>query len=131
MFTGKWIIGLEGAEDVLAVREACGLGGADETDALSKHAALLKEGKCVGTGRLFYDKDGFEIDNVCVLPEYRGTKVGDTIMRMLIWLAFEHASVICVRPTPETRGFFARYGFAGDGLMELRKESYICGCGHA
>jgi len=131
MFTGKWVTGLEGADELLNVRNICGLGGADELDKLSRHAVLLKEGKCVGTGRLFYGKDGFEIGKVCVLPEYRRQKVGDTLMRMLIWIGFEFGNELYVSADAEAAGFFKKYGFAEtgeSGVYKLSKTNYACGC---
>ena len=71
------------------------------------------------------------IGTVCVLPEYRNQKVGDTLMRMLIWIGFEFGPELYVKAEDDIAGFFTKYGFAETeekGVYKLAKANYACGC---
>lgn len=56
--------------------------------------------------------DLFYIEQVAVVPEFRGRRYGDLVVRMLIRRAFDSgAKSVYVNTPVETRGFFEKLGF--------------------
>ncbi|MCD7981862.1 MAG: GNAT family N-acetyltransferase [Clostridiales bacterium] len=69
-----------------------------------------------GMGRIFFDGTDFKIMEVAVLPEYRGEKYGDFMVRLLIDRAMmSGAREICLDALPGTEGFFRTIGFEAEG----------------
>ena len=128
MIRGKFIAPGEDYSIVLPLRKAVfadeqGFDPAldnDQYDALSAHAVLYDQvdengdpaGDPVATGRLFWHNGEFVIGRVCVRKEKRNQKLGDLVMRMLLYKAMQHhAPAVSVGSQTHAVGFYARYGF--------------------
>ena len=94
---------------------------ADDADGMAVYALVYDEQDCPqGCGRLSIEDDKLSIGRVCVLKEARHQLLGDLIMRMLLVRIIEmQAPGVHAVVTPETKGFFARYGLReiGDNMM--------------
>lgn len=92
----------------------------DRFDDLSAHALLYDQvddqgnpaGEPVATGRLFWHEGEFVIGRVCVAKDKRGQKLGDLVMRMLLYKAMQHhAPAVSLGAQQHAVPFYARYGF--------------------
>ncbi|MBS7262114.1 MAG: GNAT family N-acetyltransferase [Eubacteriales bacterium] len=128
MITNKWFMGSEGIEDAHVVRDAVFVREQgvpreieyDDMDARSLHLVVYEDEKPVGVGRMYFKGD-YHIGRVAVLREYRGRQLGDLLMRLLLFKAFDQdASSVSVDAQLTAEGFYARYGFTrcGDEFME-------------
>ena len=90
----------------------------DDVDPVAAHvlawtASAAEKRELVGTGRL--EPTG-KIGRVAVLPQYRGTGAGLTIMRRLVDLARERGfTEVYLNAQTYARGFYERLGFQADG----------------
>ena len=98
----------------------------DAFDAQAMHVVMwdvnpkTDEKRPVGTGRIYYGDEGFMLGRICVLPEYRGQRVGDLMTRLMLWKASQFAEQITIHAQTAVKGFYARYGFrqTGETFME-------------
>lgn len=118
MIYGKFISGVDDLTEVKKIRETvfeqeCGLTMLDEMpDEFCMHALAYEEEEVVGMGRILFDGDTFTIAGVAVLPEYRGKKYGDFIVRLLIDKAMmSNAREIYLDARKGTEHFFEIFGF--------------------
>ncbi len=119
MIEGKWFP--QGAEIGLpiSVREAVFGRGRDALDALAQQVVVYREGEAVGSARLWWSEGGFRLGDVGVLAGERGRGYGDLLVRLLLFKALTHgARTISLTAPPDTRAFFAKYGFAPDASAE-------------
>lgn len=115
----------------------------DELDKVSVHAIVYDENeKPVASGRIARDEEEYRIGKIAVLPEARGKKLGDFLVRMLVDKAYlAGAETIKVRAQLHAVGFYEKIGFkkagnvfvdSNDGLtvqpMELPKGSLCKEC---
>lgn len=117
MIQGRWLENdLQPSENI---RKAVFGKDFRESDAMSRYMLVYDDSeRPVGTGRLWWQDGAFYLGEVCVLPEERGKRYGDLTVRLLIFKALTHGAVqLRLRPTAETRAFFARYGFRDDPDM--------------
>lgn len=122
MVFGKFISGNNDLKQVQAIRrmvfkEELGLSGqADLPDEFCIHAIAYDGEKAAGTGRILFDGDRFTIAGIAVLPEYRGQKYGDFLVRLLVDKAMmSNAQEIHLDALEGTEGFFKTIGFEGCG----------------
>lgn len=105
----------------------------DEYDNMSVYAlALDDDNNALGTGRLYIKDDKFHIGRVCVVKELRNMKIGDFIMRMLLYRAQDlHAGSVTLSARADKVNFYAKYGFepvgeiftfGGQAQREMRVE---------
>jgi len=88
----------------------------DELDALSWQAVLYDAGEPVATGRIYWAEGGFHLGRICVLRAWRGQRLGDALMRLLIAKALNHAALSLVLSAQQQAvSFYARYGFQPEG----------------
>jgi predicted GNAT family N-acyltransferase len=107
----------------------------DAYDDLSAHVLLYDQadgasepaGDPVATGRLFWLEGEFVIGRVCVRRDRRGEKLGDLVMRMLLYKAMQHnAPSVALGAQKQAVGFYARYGFEpveeylDEGVLHVR-----------
>ncbi|MDK2807642.1 MAG: hypothetical protein PWP24_375 [Clostridiales bacterium] len=84
----------------------------DGFDEMCVHAVISVEGKNLGTGRILYDGDEFEIGHICILREERRKLYGDFLVRMLIDKAFlSGASEVVVYTPNRFVPFYQKIGF--------------------
>ena len=115
----------------------------DELDKVSVHAVVYDENeKPVASGRVAKDENEYRIGKIAVLPEARGKKFGDFLVRMLVDKAYlAGADTVKVRSQLHAVGFYEKIGFEkcgnvfvdpNDGLtvqpMELPKGSLCKEC---
>lgn len=94
----------------------------DEYDDMAVYALVYDENDApAGTGRLFIDADDhFTLGRICVLKENRGQKLGDLILRMLLYRAQEmKAPMVYLSAQLPVVPFYQRYGFAPYGDIVL------------
>lgn len=112
MIQGKWYAPGDVPAQVLAVREAVFGTGRDSTDDISWNTLIFLDGEPVAAGRIWWSEGSFVLGSIGVLPEKRGQKYGDLVLRLLLFKAREHAAGNIVLDCPdETVGFFERLGF--------------------
>lgn len=85
----------------------------DQYDAMSVYALVFNDDDSpIGTGRLYIENDRLTIGRVCVLKEWRNMKIGDFIMRMLLYRAQDlNAGSVTLTAKADKVGFYAKYGF--------------------
>ncbi len=125
MVRGKYLEGKEHLAQIAALRkEVFGeepghalLAELDEIDTYAVQAVAYDEkDEVVGTGRITFDGDRFEISHIVVKKESRGQGYGDFVMKMLInKAALANASAIYASVLPEAKGFYEKCGFVSEG----------------
>lgn len=136
MIRGKFLTSMEDTSAVFSLRKeifADEFGIAldrqpDQYDTMAIYALVFSEdGKNAGMGRLYIDEcDRFVIDQVGVLAGMRAQKIGDLIMRMLLFRVQEMALPSVYALTfPESAPFFLRYGFTPDGKVDFKGKTLL------
>ena len=124
MIEGKWLFGKDEFDDIYNIRkkvfiEDLGLSEDihfDEYDNRAMHALLLDNDNPVATGKVYEDGGIFTIGGIAVLPEARGKKIGDLLVRMLLQMAFNLlAEEVYVYARPESMDFYKKLGFTDCG----------------
>jgi len=88
----------------------------DAYDSSAIHILASFAGKPAATGRLLITADEFIIGRVAVLPEFRGKRLGDLVVRLLIRTAFDMgAEQQVVHAQLPVRGFYEKLGFIARG----------------
>ena len=124
MIQGKWFApgeDLSGA--VLPVRHSVFGSGQDALDAESWNTVVYRDGVPAASGRIWWKDGAFWLGDLGVLPGFRGQRLGDLVLRLLLFKAQSHAAREVRLRCPETvEGFFSRLGFSEvsrDGLVEM------------
>ena len=126
MIQGKWFApGTPVAGDVISVREAVFGRGTDDLDTLSWNAAVYSDGTPCAAGRIWWEGGAYWLGDICVLESWRGRRLGDLVLRLLLFKAQSHSAVEVRLLAPESvSGFFARMGFQPAGrrgdLVEMQ-----------
>lgn len=116
MVQGKWFPVGNDISEALSVRRAVFGTAADPLDNMAQQVVVYREGKPVGSARLWWADGAFRLDKLGVLAEERGKGYGDLLLRLLLFKALTHSAGRIALETPEeTRPFFAKYGFLADG----------------
>lgn len=113
MIQGKWFApGEDLSGEVLSVRQdVFGISG-NSTDPDGWNALVSLDDCPAATGRIWWQEDAFWLGGIGVLPTLRGQRLGDLILRLLLYKAQSHAArEVRLRCPEETEGFFARLGF--------------------
>ena len=124
MVRGKFYSGQEDLTEILKIRkqvfqEELGIAPAaeeDGQDGICMHVLAYDGDVPVATGRIYFDGFDFVISRVAVLPEFRGKKYGDFIVRMLIDRAvMTNADQLQADVFEENVAFFETIGFKCQG----------------
>lgn len=84
----------------------------DGQDDYCMHVLAFDNEQPVAVGRIAFDGWNFVISRVAVLPEHRGKKYGDFVVRMLIDKAMmSNAKQVQLDALEGTEGFFETIGF--------------------
>ena len=119
MIQGKWFSQGSDLSDALFVRRAVFNRGTDELDAMAQSAVVYLDDIPTATGRIWWEDGAFWLGDICVLPDYRGQRLGDLILRLLLFKAQSHfAKEVRLRCAPETVGFFSRLGMNETGKKD-------------
>ena len=129
MINGKWLAPGSDLTTVFCIRKEVFGVGEDALDGESWNVLVGNEGEVIGTGRIHWENDAFWLDRIGVLPAWRGKKMGDLVLRLLLFKAQTHAArEVCLVCDRSHTGFFSRLGFretAGQGeqvMMSVRGE---------
>lgn len=116
MIHSQWITGDMDISIPLNIRKSVfGCAERDEFDDFGMNVVMFSEELPIATGRIYHDGKYFRIDNIGVVSEYRGQRVGDLMTRLLLYKASQFAPVIYINVPEGMEGFFARYGFMRTG----------------
>ena len=120
MIQGKWFApGEDLAAEILPLRrEIFGIAGSP-TDPEGWNTLVYMDGQPAASGRIWWSEDAFLLGEIGVLPALRGRRLGDLVLRLLLFKAQSHsAREIRLRCPEDTAGFFSRLGF-----LPVRRES--------
>ena len=128
MIQGQWFAPGKDIASLLPVRRTVFGRGADALDAESWNALVFEDGVPAAAGRIWYRNGAYWIGDIGVLESCRGRRLGDLVLRLLLFKAQSHAA-------PEVRlfcpsdmaGFFSRLGFIPIAESEDRVEMKIEG----
>jgi hypothetical protein len=126
MVQGKWFApGEDLSAAVLPVRTAVFGRGADDLDALSWNALVYQDGVPAASGRIWWEDGAYRLGDIGVLESYRSQRLGDLVLRLLLFKAQSHAAKEVRLQSPrDVAGFFARLGLKEEsvddtGLVEM------------
>lgn len=133
MISSAWKFGKD-VPEVNEIRASCGFKPL-ETDEKSLHLVLFDGTVPAACGSLCFDSGAYRITNACVKNDKRGEHIGDLLLRLLLVRGFNMlADKICITATPDTVGFFSKYGFkqTENSEMEVDAQGLILDskCGH-
>ena len=112
MIQGKWFAPGENLSEVLPVREEVFQSAFPETDPEGWNALVYMDGRPAASGRIWWSEGAFWLGDIGVIPALRNQRLGDLILRLLLFKAQSHAAREVRLSCPEeTEGFFARLGF--------------------
>ena len=115
MIQGKWFAQGSDLREVLAVRGAVFSREQDPLDAESWNVLVYQDEVPAACGRLWWRDGAFRLGDLGVLEAYRGRKLGDLVLRLLLFKAQGHYAREVRLACPESLcGFFARLGFRPD-----------------
>lgn len=119
MVQGKWYApGRDLSEGILPVRSAVFGRGGDALDERSWNVLVFQDGVPAAAGRIWWEDGAFRLGEVGVIPSHRGRRLGDLVLRLLLFKAQDHAArEVRLRCPRDTAGFFARLGFRVETLM--------------
>ena len=118
MVQGKWFAPGEDISVLLPVRQSVFGRGYDPMDAESWNVLVYQDTVPAAAGRIWWKDGAFWLGDLCVLNHYRGQRLGDLILRLLLYKAQSHSAreVRLICPL-SVAGFFARLG--------LREEVFL------
>ena len=111
MVQGKWFSPGSDLSDLLPVRNAVFGRGLDDLDGLSWNVLVFQDSVPVGTGRIWWQDGSFRVGDIGVLESFRRQRLGDLVLRLLLFKAQSHSAkevrLLCPR---DLTGFFSRLG---------------------
>jgi predicted GNAT family N-acyltransferase len=131
MIEGKWLTGRDDLSIPLAIRDEVFVQEQgfskeleqDSTDAIALHAVVWVDGEAVATGRVYDDKGVFHIGRIAVRKPWRGTGLGDILVRMLLLKARSlGAGDILLGAQLPVVNFYAKYGFRAEGTTYFEEH---------
>ena len=112
MIQGKWFSPGTDLTDVLSVRGVVFGRDADDLDALSWNVLVYQDSVPAATGRIWWQEGSFWLGDICVLESFRRQRLGDLVLRLLLYKALDHAAREVRLTCPgDLTGFFSRLGF--------------------
>jgi predicted GNAT family N-acyltransferase len=124
MITSVFIPGDKDLSEPFAIRRAVFVeeqGCPEETefdafDSGALHLMVYVDEMPAGTGRVWHDGKSFWIGRLAVLPQYRGQKIGDLALRLLVYKAFSSgAEELSVIAQAYLKAFYEKFGFRAEG----------------
>ncbi len=128
MIQGKWYAPGEDLAEVLPVRRAVFGRGEDPLDAESWNVLVWEDEVPAASGRIWWRDGAYRLGDLCVLPDRRGRKLGDLVLRLLLFKAQSHAArEVRLACSPDCCGFFARLGFLPESVSGQETEMLLEG----
>ena len=129
MIQGKWFApGQDLSEEIVPVREKVFGYTGNATDPEGWNALVYSDGEPAACGRIWWEDGFFRIGDIGVLPSLRGKRLGDLVLRLLLFKAQSHAaSQVWLISPAETEGFFSRLGFKAVNRSSDSVEMMIYG----
>lgn len=93
----------------------------DEFDAAALHLIVYVDEQAAATGRIWHDGRGFRIGRLAVRRSFRRQKIGDLVLRLLLYKAFSSgAEEINISAQTYIAAFYRKFGFkkSGEEYME-------------
>ena len=113
MIQGQWFSPGKDISLLLPVRQAVFGRGVDALDGESWNTLVFEDGVPAAAGRIWYREGVYWLGDICVLESRRGRRLGDLVLRLLLFKAQSHsAHEVRLRCPADTAGFFARLGFS-------------------
>ena len=136
MITSAFIPGTEDLSEPFAIRRAVfieeqGVPEAEEYDsfeAQSLHLMVYVDEAPAATGRIWHDGTDFRIGRLAVRKEFRGQKIGDLALRLLIYKAFSSgAQSLLISAQTYIMPFYRKFGFRefGEEYLEAGIPHYM------
>ena len=125
MIQGKWFMPGQDISALIPVRMAVFDRGQDSLDSESWNALVFQDSVPVAAGRIYWSEGAFWISDLCVLEQYRGQRLGDLVLRLLLYKAQTHsAREVRLRCPSGITGFFSRLGLSpvtaeGSDIIEM------------
>ena len=92
----------------------------DEFDAQALHLIVYVDEQPAATGRIWHDGRAFRIGRLAVLKQFRGQKIGDLALRLLLYKTFSSgAQVVEISAQTYIVPLYKKFGFKEYG------EEYI------
>lgn len=111
MVQGKWFAPGTDLSALLPVRSAVFGTEADSLDAASWNVLVYEDSVPAATGRIWWEDGAYWLGGIGVLEDRRRRKLGDLVLRLLLYKAQNHAArEVRLRCSRETAGFFSRLG---------------------
>ena len=113
MIQGKWFApGADLSAEVLPVRREVFGDSGSPTDPEGWNTLVYMDGQPAASGRIWWSEDAFWLGEIGVVPALRGRRLGDLVLRLLLFKAQTHsAREIRLRCPVAVEGFFSRLGF--------------------
>jgi len=129
MITSVFISGTEDISEPFAIRrtvfieeQGCPLEEEyDAFDTQALHLMVYADEKPAATGRIWHDGEDFRIGRLAVLKPFRGQKIGDLALRLLLYKAFSSgAQRIKISAQTYIMPLYRKFGFKeyGDEYLE-------------
>lgn len=128
MITSAFIPGTQDLSEPFAIRRAVFIEEQnvpeeeefDAFDAQALHLIVYVDEQMAATGRIWHDGTGFRIGRLAVLKQYRGQKIGDLVLRLLLYKTFSMgAQTVTISAQTYIMDFYRKFGFKEYG------EEYI------
>lgn len=137
MISTEWVNGTgDGFDSVREIRRVVYVGELglsdhfeqDEYDPMSAQVLVRDEdGVYAATGRLTPCADGWRIGRIAVLPDRRGKRLGDLVIRLLCARALDTVpdADITVLALPDAAALYEKFGFVREGADALEHGARV------
>ncbi len=136
MITSAFISGTEDLSEPYAIRRAVFIEeqncpeeeDIDGFDAQALHLMVYVDEAPAATGRIWHDGTNFRIGRLAVKKEFRGQKLGDLALRLLLYKAFSSgAEALHISAQTYIMPLYRKFGFReyGEEFMEAGIPHYL------
>jgi len=128
MITSAFIPGIEDLDEIRLIRKKVFIEEQkisegeefDEYDAQALHLIVYVDEQPAATGRIWHDGKAFHIGRLAVLKKFRGQKIGDLALRLLLYKSFSSgAEAVQISAQTYIVPLYKKFGFKEYG------EEYI------